>query len=113
MAAAAVIIAVAIWYGFSGSSSSSTVLGTEGATGAVSAEDQDIVQTLLILRSVDLSGTIFSSNVFRGLQDFSTEITQEPVGRADPFAPLSASVRAGAASSVTADKSSSLFNPVN
>lgn len=95
LAAAALIIAGALWYGFSGSTSSA-VLGTEGAGTAVNAEDQDLVATLLKLRSVDLSGTIFQSEAFLGLKDFSTEITDEPIGRADPFAPLSESAPASA-----------------
>ena len=123
MAAAAVVIAGAIWYGFSGGTSSGTLLGTESATSAVNAENKDIVETLLILRSVELSGTIFSSNIFRGLQDFSTEITQEPVGRTDPFAPLTASPVAPAskpasksqppASQTNSGNTSPLFSPLD
>lgn len=85
---AALAILGGLWYGFSGGSPSSPVLGTESQGGAVSSEDKDIVASLLQLRSVTLSGTIFSSPVFQGLKDFSTDITQEPVGRTDPFAPL-------------------------
>ena len=90
-AAAALIIAGAVWYGFSGSSADSALLGTENANDTVSSEDQDIVTTLLKLRSVTLSGTIFASQAFLGLKDFSTDIVQEPVGRVNPFAPLPAS----------------------
>src|SRR3989338_170331 len=94
IAFAAVVIAGAIWYGFSyAGSSREAVLGTEKVVAALNDEDQDIVKNLLILRSVDLNGTILSSKAFLGLQDFGTEITQEPVGRPDPFAPLSASVQ--------------------
>lgn len=109
---AAVAILGAVWFGFSGSSSTTPVLGTENAAGTVSEEDKDIVETLLKLRSVTLSGTIFSSQVFLGLKDFSTDITQEPVGRADPFAPLSApSQSASAATPVSNSGSASPFNP--
>jgi hypothetical protein len=105
---ASIAILGALWFGFSGSSPSPAILGTENAAGAVSDEDKDIVEKLLKLRSVTLSGTIFASKTFQGLKDFSTEITQEPVGRADPFAPLaapssqSASAVSGTANSSTA-----------
>ncbi|MDO8522364.1 MAG: hypothetical protein Q7S08_03700 [bacterium] len=95
-AAAALIIAGAVWYGFSGGSPPA-LLGTENANGVVNSEDQDLVATLLKLRSVTLTGTIFQSQVFLGLKDFSTEITQEPVGRVDPFAPIPVGVSQSAA----------------
>jgi len=103
MAAAALIIAGAVWYGFSGTSTTAPVLGTENASGTVSSEDQDLVASLLKLHSVTLTGTIFSSQAFFGLKDFSTDIVQEPVGRVNPFAPLPAAASG-------ADTSADLFN---
>lgn len=50
--------------------------------------DKTLIETLLILHSVSLSGTIFSDPSFLRLKDFSTPIMEEPVGRTDPFAPL-------------------------
>jgi len=111
MAAAALIIAGAVWYGFSDSSAPTPVLGTEGASGVVSSEDQDLVTSLLKLHSVTLTGTIFSSQAFLGLKDFSTDITQEPVGRIDPFAPLPAAAsQSAAASGADNNTGASLFN---
>lgn len=109
--AVAIVIAGALWYGFSGSSPSPALLGTETAGGAVNAEDQDLVATLLKLRSVTLTGTIFSSQVFVGLHDFSTEITQEPVGRVNPFAPIPTGVsQSASASGANNAGGSNLFN---
>ena len=77
-----------LWYLFAGGSSSAptSLLSTQGAGSAVGATDQTLVQTLLALRSVSLSGTILSDPAFRSLQDFGTQIVQEPIGRPDPFA---------------------------
>lgn len=52
--------------------------------------DQDLLVTLLQLRSIELDGRIFSDPVFRSLRDFSQSIAPQPVGRNNPFAPLSA-----------------------
>lgn len=87
-----VILGVA-WYFFSGSSSSAPgILQSEGGPAGISAnpEEADIVQTLLTLRAVSLSGTIFSDPAFMTLRDFGTQIIPEPIGRPNPFAPLGA-----------------------
>lgn len=113
MAAAALIIAGALWYGFSGSSTNAPVLGTTSPAtgGTVNEEDKDIVTTLLQLRSVTLTGTIFASQVFHGLQDFSTDIMQEPVGRVDPFSPLpSGGSQTASVSGTNNNAGTSLFN---
>lgn len=111
MAAAALVIAGAVWYGFSGSPAPTALLGTEGANDVVNSEDQDIVETLLKLRSVTLTGTIFASQVFLGLKDFSIDITQEPVGRVDPFAPLPAGASQSASvSGANNNAGAGLFN---
>ncbi len=83
-----VVLAGVAWYMLSGSSSpSAPVLSTEQPTQAP-AGASDLVQSLLVLRAVTLSGTIFSNPAFQALQDFTTPIIPEPVGRPDPFAPL-------------------------
>ena len=64
--------------------------------------DQELVETLLALRSVKLDGTIFSEPAFTQLQDYSQPIIQEPVGRENPFAPLESAAAANTAAAVTA-----------
>jgi len=82
------IALVAWWTLFSGDGSPNTILTSEGATGAsVISEERDLVDTLLQLRAVSLSGTIFSDPSFARLIDFGTQIIPEPVGRPNPFAP--------------------------
>lgn len=108
---ATLVIAGAVWYGFSSGAPSSAVLGTENVSGAVNPEDQDIVTTLLKLRSVTLTGTIFSSKVFSGLKDFGTQIIPEDVGRPDPFAPIPTSISQSASVAGASDAGgATLFN---
>jgi hypothetical protein len=96
------LLAVAVWYFFSGSSSSDSVLSTDQPDQAPQGT-QDLVQSLLALQSVTLSGTIFSNPSFQVLRDFTTPITPEPAGRDDPFAPLgtSGSTALGASASTS------------
>jgi hypothetical protein len=87
-----VILGVA-WYFFSGSSDTPDLLETTAGPAGLSANPQeaDLVQTLLALRAVSLSGTIFSDPAFMSLRDFGTQIIPEPIGRPNPFAPLGVS----------------------
>ena len=80
---AGVLIAGGIWYTFSGGSETETLV-TESAGGTAESE---VVDTLLALRAVSLSGTIFSDPAFKTLRDFGTQIVPEPIGRPNPFGP--------------------------
>ena len=77
------------WYFLAGSSAPSPILSAESAS-KVPPDAQQLVQSLNDLRSVTLDGAIFTNPSFQALKDFSTPIVPEPVGRADPFAPISA-----------------------
>lgn len=81
-----ILVAGIVWYSFL-RDDNTALLETQDLTES-SAVDSDIVNTLLELRSVSLSGTILSDPAFQALRDFSTPITPEPVGRPNPFAPL-------------------------
>lgn len=83
----AVVLAGFFWYS-SSSQEPGAILTKEGANLGGNSADRELVETLLTLRAVSLSGTIFSDPSFRRLKDFSTPITLEPAGRSDPFAPL-------------------------
>ena len=104
----AILIAGGIWYGLSqpSPSSSASLVTTQAAAGTDPAS-ATLVSTLLSLRAVTLDGTIFSDPSFISLKDFTTAIVPEPVGRSDPFAPLSASASASASSMRTAQ----IFTP--
>lgn len=85
----ALVVAVGAWYFLGGSGGKEGVLVTENFATPVSQAEKDLVATLLQLRSVNLNGTIFSDPAFKSLKDFGSQIVPEPVGRPNPFAPLS------------------------
>ncbi|MCR4280775.1 MAG: hypothetical protein NUV88_00360 [Candidatus Kaiserbacteria bacterium] len=103
-----VLVAGILWYMSSGSSPSRPILSTDSG-GASSPAEQSVVHTLLTLRAVTLSGTILSDPAFQSLQDFGTQIIPEPIGRSDPFAPLSSVSSAQSSNSTT--KGAPLFKP--
>lgn len=104
-----IVVAGVAWWAMSGggSSPSTSLLTTEGSEAGLSPADQNLIATLLQLRAVKLDGTIFSEPAFSALKDFSTQIVAEPVGRPNPFAPLSS---AGASSGSSA-RESVVFTP--
>lgn len=81
---AGIVIAGGVWYTFRSGGNSQTIVTTQ--TGGGSAE-KEVVDTLLALRAVTLSGTIFSDSAFQTLKDFGVQIVPEKVGRPNPFAP--------------------------
>lgn len=90
-----VALAGMVWYSFLRDRGDGALLQTDDLTQATEA-DSDIVSTLLELRAVSLSGTIFTDPAFLLLQDFGSEIVPEPVGRPNPFAPLQGAAAASA-----------------
>lgn len=91
------IVAVAVWFGLSQGNSAPPLLTTDVPAGSIAAGaggDQQLVATLLALRTVTLNATIFSNPGFKTLRDFSTTIIPEPVGRDNPFAPLTSATSA-------------------
>lgn len=93
----AALIAGGAWFGLGGGGESDDLLNTEVVAGG----NSDIVATLLALRSVSLDSSIFSDPSFTILRDFGTQILPEPVGRPNPFAPISATATSSAGSAST------------
>jgi hypothetical protein len=59
-----------------------------GSTSAdLSAEEigSDVLALYASLQSVSLDQSLFSSPLYRNLQDFSTTLSSQPVGRTNPF----------------------------
>lgn len=77
----------AAWYLFLRDTTPASLLTTEDLT-ITSGADKDVVETLLALRSITLSGTIFTDPAFVSLSDNGTQIVPEPVGRPNPFLPI-------------------------
>ena len=90
-----VLIGVAIvllfvgWYVFSSGPVPTTLSSTPTPD---AGPGDDIVRTLVSLKTITLSATIFSDPSFASLQDITTAIMPESQGRLDPFAPLTSSV---------------------
>jgi hypothetical protein len=103
-----VVLCAVIFYVMSSSAPAAPILTSSGTTGSPSTDssDQQLVSTLLALRAVTLSGTIFQDPAFISLVDFSTPIVPEPVGRDNPFAPLQAST-----STPDSSRANQLFTP--
>lgn len=83
----AVAIAATVWYIMSDKGGSSVLTTQQVRT---TGGQQELVDTLLQLRSIQLSGNILADPAFATLRDFGTPLISEPVGRSNPFAPLSA-----------------------
>lgn len=99
---AVIVVALGVWYGLSQDGAPETLLTTttpDGSPVSQASNDQEIIGTLLALRAVTLSGTVFGEPSFMSLQDFGTTIVPEPVGRPNPFAPLGTQVPTGTTTS--------------
>jgi hypothetical protein len=84
--AAIVIIAVLGVGGyFAYKSSSSDALLTSAGPTATSQVSRELLLTIGDLKTITL---VFSDQAFRSLVDFRVEIPLQPVGRDNPFAPL-------------------------
>lgn len=82
-----ILAAGVAWYVFLRDTTPEALLTTEDLTTS-SGADKDVVETLLQLRAITLSGTIFSDPAFVALKDNGTQIVPEPAGRENPFLPL-------------------------
>lgn len=95
-----IAVVVTVWYGLSQQGGSAPLLTTSAPAAANDpSQDQSLVSTLLALRAVTLSGTIFTDASFESLHDNGTTIVPEPVGRDNPFAPLGSTTVTAAPSS--------------
>ena len=106
-----VVVVGGIWYGMTSNSAPEqlvTQVSTSSGSPTQDSADQELVASLLTLRAVTLSGTIFQDPAFTGLQDFGTTIVAEPVGRPNPFAPLG---KTNAAATPASGSSQQSFTP--
>lgn len=49
---------------------------------------RDLIVILRRLEGIALDGSVFQSDAFRSLTDFSIPLVKEPIGRDNPFAPV-------------------------
>jgi len=62
----------------------SSVASSTDSTG----DGNDIVSLAQKLQNVKIDQTLFSSNIFKSLKDYSAPVTPEPQGRPNPFASI-------------------------
>lgn len=65
-----------------------SLLSSETTGRAGAGVEQELLSTLVELRTIRLDDSVFSNPAFRSLEDFSVPLTPEPVGRDNPFAPI-------------------------
>ena len=84
-----VLVVFGMWWGLPDSSSEQLTTEVVGT-----GPDGNVVNALITLRTVTLTGTIFSDPSFISLKDLGVDIVPEPAGRRNPFAPLMSNVQA-------------------
>ena len=84
-----IIVALIAWYALSsGQTPTTSLLTTEATQDASNASDKNLVETLLTLRAVTLSGTILSDPAFTALRDFGTGRAGDLDTAYDPTIPI-------------------------
>jgi len=84
-------LAVALWLGYQFfMSQEEAALVSEGDFVATEASrnTQEFLLRLQQLRDLEFDQSLFSDGRFRSLVDYRKDIVEEPVGRANPFAPV-------------------------
>ncbi len=66
-----------------------TLVATSPEHSEVEAVTVDLLTLLLSLKTLEIDTSIFSDDRFKSLTDFSVEVTPQPIGRANPFLPIS------------------------
>jgi hypothetical protein len=78
-------------YGFISGGSSSDTLSVATPDGGGATVGGDLLVILANLKGLKLDDSIFSNPLFRNLKNFNVELSPEPIGRPNPFAPLDGS----------------------
>lgn len=87
--AGCILVVIAFFiYSYFFTSAPQAVLSAVPADQSTAAVDQDLITLLGTLKAITLDASLFSDVSFQSLQDFSQQLSPEPVGRANPFAPL-------------------------
>jgi len=60
----------------------------ESLDSSVVSAGRDVVDLSNSIKNATLDSSLFSIPTYKALQDFSTEITLQPIGRVNPFSPI-------------------------
>jgi hypothetical protein len=63
-------------------------LASEDVASRASVVNGDFLATLERIQLISLDGSLFTSELFASLRDLTVEVSPQPVGRDNPFAPL-------------------------
>lgn len=89
-----ILITIGLYFYYKGEpvdySSSLEVSGTEESTEAQIASGR-VLSLLNQISSLEINDSIFKSAVYNSLVDYTIEVPSQPVGRVNPFAPISGS----------------------
>lgn len=91
-----VFVGYAAIKGGSSTSNSSATLARTSANGTVAGVNDAnspgrlFVTQLLAIQNIHFNTTLFSDPAYQYLQDWSRDLTEQPVGRNNPFAPIGA-----------------------
>jgi len=88
--AAAILVAGVYFVFLRDDEASGPALTTEGGAESMTASaqaDREFLHLLQELNAIQLNPELFNNPIFRSLENFHVEPTQQPVGRENPFAP--------------------------
>ena len=98
-----IILGVAYFFYSNQNPADNSVLGPQKiSTSTTPSTNDKFFNTLKTLNHIRLNSAIFDDQAFLGLQDFNTDLPDQPVGRVNPFSPT------GRDSSVSATSSSAV-----
>ncbi len=87
----ALALALILWLGYTvffSKDDPSLTAGNALVSSQAARDTQEFLTRLQQLRNIQLDRTIFSDDRFRSFVDHRQDIVDEPVGRANPFAPI-------------------------
>lgn len=83
------VLGVGGYFAYRSGSATDALLTASGATSTpTSRVSRELLLTLGDLRSITLDNSLFTDAAFTSLVDFRVDIPLQPVGRTNPFAPL-------------------------
>ena len=82
-----VVVLAFVGYNFFFVGNDSSLLTASIENSANGVADRALLTLLIDLKSIELDESIFDDQAFKSLRDFGRDLTAEPVGRENPFAP--------------------------
>lgn len=83
---ALIVVAAVGYYMFKGNEPEPLTTTEEGLTGSIGQELVIEINRLRALQNIE--GKIFKDSTFNSLQDYTQSVVPQPLGRANPLAPL-------------------------